>query len=166
MTEQRFVDNGDGVVTDTWTKLMWMQEDSYLMLKKFLVYNHAKKFLDKVNAESFAGYNNWRFPNKREAHSLFHSDKLKSTKDKYRMDIYIDPTFTAGCGYDTWTSHTRGSITAYSYSFNSGRGGHKEVDDTLNTSVRFVRGEFDNSRLKITAVPQVRDQITQGGGWR
>ena len=34
MTEQRFVDNGDGTVTDTWTKLMWLQEDSFLMLKK------------------------------------------------------------------------------------------------------------------------------------
>ena len=34
MTEQRFVDNGDGTITDNWTKLMWVQEDSYLMLKK------------------------------------------------------------------------------------------------------------------------------------
>ena len=164
MTEQRFVDNGDGTVTDTWTKLMWIQEDSYLMLKKFLVYRHAKKLLDKLNTESFAGYNDWRFPSKREAHSLF--DKLKSIKDKYQMDIYIDPVFTVGCGYDTWTSHTRGTMTAYCYSFNSGRGGHKESGDTLNTSVRFVRGEFDNSRLNITAVPQIKDIITQGGGWR
>ena len=166
MADQRFIDNGNGAVTDTWTKLVWMQEDSYLMLKKFLVYRHAQKLLDKLNSEAFAGSNDWRFPNKREAHSLYESDKLKTVKDKYGYDIYIDPAFTAGCGYDTWTSHTRGSITAYCYSFNSGRGGHKEVDDTLNTSVRFVRGEFDNSRLKITAVPQVKDQITQGGGWR
>ena len=36
MTEQRFIDNGDGTATDTWTKLMWMQEDSFLMTKKFL----------------------------------------------------------------------------------------------------------------------------------
>ena len=166
MIEQRFFDNEDGTVTDTWTKLMWMQEDSYLMLKKFLVYRHATKLMDKLNAESFAGHNDWRFPNKREAHSLFHSDKSKSIRDKYNMDIYIDPIFAPGCGYDTWTSHTRGTMTAYCQSFNSGKGGHKESGDTLNTSVRFVRGEFDNSRLNITAVPQVKDQITQGGGWR
>ena len=166
MAEQRFIDNGNGTVSDSWTKLTWMQEDSYLMLKKFLTHRHAKKLLNKLNTESFGGHNDWRFPNKREAHSLFDSDKLKSTKDKYQMDIYIDPVFTKGCGYDTWTSHTRGSITAYSYSFSSGCGGHKEVDDTLNNSVRFVRGEFDNSRLQITAVPQVKDIIIQGGGWR
>jgi hypothetical protein len=164
MTEQRFIDNEDGTVTDTLTKLMWIQEDSFLVLKKFLIYLHAQRFLDKINSESFASYNDWRFPNKREAHSLF--DKQKSVIDKYGYNIHIDPVFTAGCGYDTWTSHTRGTMTAYCYSFNSGRGGHKETGDELNTSVRFVRGEFDNSRLKITAVPQVKDQITQGGGWR
>ena len=54
MTEQRFIDNGDGTVTDTWTKLMWMQEDSFLMTKKFLVYLHAQRLRDKLNSESFA----------------------------------------------------------------------------------------------------------------
>ncbi|KMP12642.1 hypothetical protein UR09_00605 [Candidatus Nitromaritima sp. SCGC AAA799-A02] len=164
MTEQRFIDNGDGTVTDTWTHLMWMKEDSYQMSKKFFTYPRAKKLLEQLNADAFAGYSNWRFPHKREAHSLF--DNKKVVKDKYDMDIHIDPVFPPGCGYDTWTCHTRGKITAYSYSFNSGLGGHKEADDTLNTSVRFVRGEFDNSRLKIESVPQVRDKITQGGGWR
>lgn len=164
MADQRFIDNGDGTVTDTLTNLMWMQEDSYLMLKKFITYTHARRLLDKLNGETFAGNSDWRFPNKREAHSLF--EELKSVRDKYDMDIHIDPVFSPGCGYDTWTSHTRGKITAYSYSFSSGKGGHKEVDDTLNTSVRFVRGEFDNTRIKVGAVPQVRDKITQGGGWR
>ena len=164
MADQRFVDNGDGTVTDTLTNLMWMQEDSFLVLKKFVTYRHAVKFLEKLNGETFAGHSDWRFPNKREAHSLF--DATKSVRDKYDMDIHIDPVFSPGCGYDTWTSHTRGKSTAYSYSFNSGLGGHKEVDDTLNNSVRFVRGEFDNTQSKIGAVPQVRDKITQGGGWR
>ena len=26
--------------------------------------------------------------------------------------------------------------------------------------------EFDNSKTKITFVPEIRDKITQGGGWR
>ena len=116
MADQRFIDNGDGTVTDTLTNLMWMQEDSFLVLKKFVTYRHAVKFLEKINGEAFAGHSDWRFPNKREAHSLF--DDTKSIKDKYDMDIHIDPVFSPGCGYDTWTSHTRGKITAYSYSFN------------------------------------------------
>ena len=82
------------------------------------------------------------------------------------MVIHIDPVFTSGCGYDTWTSNVRGKITAYCYSFNSGTGGHKESEDTLNSSVRLVRGEFDNTKTKITFVPEIRDKITQGGGWR
>ena len=111
MTEQRCIDNGDGTITDTWTKLIWMQEDSFLMLKKFLIYLHAERLRDKLNSESFASYTDWRFPTKREAHSLF--DKTNSVIDKYGYAIHIDPVFTPGCGYDTWTSHTRGTMTAY-----------------------------------------------------
>lgn len=164
MSEERFLDNGDGTVTDTLTNLMWMKTDSFNDMKAFLSYRRSLKYLDKKNKEAFAGHTDWRLPDKREAHSLF--EKLKNLKDKYAMDIHIDPIFSPGCGYDTWTSNTRGKITAYVYSFNSGSGGHKEVDDILNTSVRLVRGEFDNSRAKIDKIPEVRDRITQGGGWR
>ncbi len=152
--EKRFVDNGDGTVTDLKTQLMWMQEDSYNRLKKFLTYSQAKKYLEKVNQEAVAGYNDWRFPDKMEAHSLFAQNKEVSIQDKYEMNLYIDPAFAGGCGYDTWTSHTRGRITAYVYSFASGTGGHKEVDDTLDTSVRFVRGAMDPKiRASLPKIP-------------
>lgn len=164
MSDDRFVDNGDGTITDTFTQLMWMQKDSYLALLRFVTYPDAVKYLTKKNEEAFAGYSDWRLPKKREAHSLFDADK--EIIDKYGMAIHLDPVFTEGCGYDTWTSHTRGKITAYCYSFNSGTGGHKESEDTLNSSARLVRGEFDNSKTKITFVPEVKDKITQGGGWR
>ncbi len=141
--EERFTDNGDGTVTDQKTGLMWMQNDSYNLFKKFLVYSAAKKFLAKMNEEAFAGYSDWRIPGKEEANSLYYRDKAKSIQDKYVMDLYIDPAFTEGCGYDSWTSNTRGKITAYVFSFASGTGGHKEVDDTLDTSVRLVRGTMD-----------------------
>lgn len=164
MGEQRFIDNGDGTVTDTVTTLMWMRNDSYLNLQKFVTYPAAVKYLKKINEEAFAGYSDWRFPTKYEAHSLF--DNAKSIQDKYNMAIHIDPAFAPGCGYDTWTSHTRGKITAYCYSFNSGRGGHKEADDVLNTSVRFTRGTYDSSQIKIDHVPEIKDVVTKGGGWR
>ena len=76
MSENRLVDNGDGTVTDALTQLMWMQNDSYLDLMKFVSYRAALKYLHNKNAESFAGYNDWRLPHKREAHSLFDRDKF------------------------------------------------------------------------------------------
>ena len=75
MSENRFVDNGDGTVNDSLTQLMWKQNDSYLDLMKFVSYTAALKYLVKQNEDSFAGYQDWRFPNKREAHSLFEIDK-------------------------------------------------------------------------------------------
>ena len=145
MEEERFVDNGDETVTDRKTNLTWMKDDSYTKFKRFVVYSAAKKFMAKINEESFAGYNDWRIPSKEEAHSLYYREKEKSIQDKYEMDVYIDPVFTEGCGYDTWTTNTRGKITAYVFSFASGTGGHKEVDDTLDTSVRLVRGTMDEA---------------------
>ena len=164
MGEKRVVDNGDGTVNDTLTQLMWKQNDSYLDLLRFVSYTAALKYLAKQNEDSIAGYQDWRFPYKREAHTHYEIDK--NLKDKYDMLVHLDSVFTVGCGHDTWTSNTRGKIPAYVYSFSSGAGGHKEVDDVLNSSVRLVRGEFDNSKSKILHVPEVKDKITQGGGGR
>ncbi|PIQ97237.1 MAG: hypothetical protein COV67_05360 [Nitrospinae bacterium CG11_big_fil_rev_8_21_14_0_20_56_8] len=160
----RFIDNGDGTITDTVTTLMWMKEDSFNILKKFLSYGDAVKFLNKINTENYCGHGDWRFPDKHEAYSLF--IKESAIRDKYDMDIHIHPVFSERGGFNTWTCHTRGKMTAYSFSFASGTGGHKEWEDNINDSVRFVRGVLDKSRYKITPVPQAKDMITKGGGWR
>ena len=47
MGENRFVDNGDGTIMDTFTQLMWMKNDSYLDLLKFVTYPKAVKYLEK-----------------------------------------------------------------------------------------------------------------------
>jgi hypothetical protein len=77
----RFVDNGDGTVTDTLTNLMWMKNDSYLDMLKFVTHPAAVKYLNKKNEEVFAGNADWRMPLKREAHSLYNLDK--DVQDKY-----------------------------------------------------------------------------------
>ncbi|QPJ65062.1 MAG: DUF1566 domain-containing protein [Candidatus Nitrohelix vancouverensis] len=164
MAEERFIDNGDGTITDTLTTLMWMKEDSFQMLKKFSSYYHCEKVLAKLNGEAFAGYSDWRFPDKHEAFSLF--EEAKVVKDKYDMDIHIDPIFPPGGGFSTWTSHKRGKFTAYNLSYSSGTGGHKETDENINDCVRFVRGELDAKRYKKRPIPQPKDVVTRGGGWR
>lgn len=151
---ERFVDNGDETVSDQITGLMWMKNDSWLDTKKFLTYRQAKKYADKKNEEAFGGHADWRFPNKVEANSLYSRNKEVSIIDKYEMEIYIDPVFPEGCGHSTWTNLTRGKITAYVYSFVSGTGGHYEVDDSLDTSIRLVRGKMDESQIdKFAKVP-------------
>ena len=141
---ERFVDNGDETVSDKVTGLMWMRKDSWLDTNRFLTYRQAKKYAVKKNEESYAGHADWRFPNKEEANSLYSRNKEYFIIDKYEMEIYIDPVFSEGCGHSTWTTLTRGKITAYVYSFVSGTGGHYEVDDSLDTSIRLVRGKRSN----------------------
>ncbi len=154
---ERFVDNGDGSISDQITGLMWMKQDSWLDTNKFLTYRQAKKYADKKNEEAFGGHTDWRFPNKEDANSLYSRNKEFSIIDKYEMTIYIDPAFSEGCGHSTWTTHTRGKITAYVYSFVSGTGGHYEVDDSLDTSIRLVRGQMDESQVgKFAKVPPKR----------
>ena len=158
--EERFVDNGNGTITDRKSHLTWMQDDSYNVFRRFLVFAAAKKFIAKMNNEAFGGHSDWRIPSKEEAHSLYYREKEKSIQDKYEMSLYIDPMFNEGCGYDTWTSNTRGKITAYVFSFASGTGGHKEVDDTLDTSVRLVRGTMDETaKAALGKIPPKRGMM-------
>ncbi|VAX27244.1 hypothetical protein MNBD_NITROSPINAE05-1331, partial [hydrothermal vent metagenome] len=109
MSDQRFTDNGDGTISDSLTRLMWMQNDSYLDTKKFVTFTQAVKYTRKKNEDAFAGFSDWRIPDKKEAQTLY--DQEKKLADKYDIEIHIDTVFTPGCGFDTWTNNTRGKIT-------------------------------------------------------
>jgi hypothetical protein len=61
-----YQDNGDGTVTDLNTGLMWQQgfaEDK-------LTYAEAQGYVDSVNAQRIAGYNDWRLPTIKQLYSL------------------------------------------------------------------------------------------------
>jgi hypothetical protein len=167
-TTQRFIDNGDGTIKDTKTNLMWMKNDSHQDLKAFIGFdtaqkNSAKNYVKAANEKAFAGYTDWRLPTKEEAYSLFVQDSV--IKDSYDMDIHLDPVFPPGGGFNTWTSNVRGKMTAFVFSYSNGTGTHKEVDASLNTSVRLVRtdGVVPPLEHKVPLPPQDFGKL---GAWR
>ena len=166
--EARFIDYDNGTVFDKLFNLTWMKNDSYLDLKKFLSFGQAKKYIEKMNKENFAGHSDWRLPSKKEAQSLYDYGHGKSVMDKYGMVLHINPIFPPGGGYNTWTAETRGKITAYIFQFSDGGGQHNEVDGTVSTSVRLVRGEPNlNELAKLGKIPPPRMTTPiGGGGWR
>ena len=68
----RFTGNGDGTVTDNATDLMWEQKTTNGSLdihdrgNTYTWANAFDVFIAGVNAENFAGHNDWRLPNRFE----------------------------------------------------------------------------------------------------
>ena len=69
-----FQNNGDGTVTDTATGLMWQKKDSggeeFGGLYKMMTWEEAFEYVAKMNADKYAGYNDWRVPNVKELLSI------------------------------------------------------------------------------------------------
>lgn len=108
------VDNGDGTITDPNSGYMWKQSDAWLDTHKFYTFAQAQEYLDKLNNEKFAGYEDWRMPNKAEASTLV--EKGKECLDKNGTTFPLDPIFTAGRVCNTWiTECTEEKVIRFDY---------------------------------------------------
>lgn len=137
MTENsRFVDNDNGTITDTQTKLMWKKTDSFQDTKKWKNWFTGHEYLQIVNLERFGGHEDWRFPNEDEAYSLFELDK--TNQDKYGDDIYLDPVFEPGSVGVTWTEDTKESASLV-VQYEDGIKVWPSQYANLNMAVRLVR---------------------------
>lgn len=96
------IDNGDGTITDPNTGLIWKKDDAWLDRRKFYPFAQHKEYLEELNKEKFAGYDDWRLPTKVEAASLV--DKKKENIDKNGTKFPLDPVFSAGRVCNTWIS--------------------------------------------------------------
>jgi hypothetical protein len=74
--------NGDKVVVDQVTGLMWQQSGS----SNLLTWEKAKDYIDQLNKKHYAGYVDWRLPTAEELASLM------EFKEK-NGNLYIDPAF-------------------------------------------------------------------------
>lgn len=104
--------NGDKVVIDYCTGLMWHQHGSY----KNMSWKRAKKWTEELNKPGYAGFSDWRLPTLEEAVSLLESSRKNGNQ-------FIDPVFdqTQWCIWTCDSSITDGSLSldsAWSVNFN------------------------------------------------
>lgn len=87
-----YVDNGDGTVTDVNTGLMWEKlSDDGSIHDKDTFYTWDNAFAVKVatlNSGSFAGYTDWRVPNRKELESILNLENVSPA---------VSPAFNTGC---------------------------------------------------------------------
>lgn len=102
--DMKYVDNGDGTVTDTSTNLMWAESDS----------GNTMNWIDAItyaNESALGGYDDWRLPNSKELQSLV--DYEKETYPAIDADFF-DTTVTTfeseEDAYYVWTSTTQGDF--------------------------------------------------------
>ena len=118
----RFTHNGDGTTTDNLTGLMWTT-DKNLMLTAYpafdtdetggdgaVYWDNALAFVGQLNADSYAGYSDWRLPNVNELQSVFQHNL-----------VYADITslgFVHGGVQTCWSSTTVETNTTDAFLFN------------------------------------------------
>ena len=137
MTENsRFIDNGNGTITDSETNLIWKKTDSFQDTKKWKNWFTGHEYMQIVNLERFGGSEDWRFPYEDEAYSLFELEK--TNQDKYGDDIYLDPIFEPGSAGVTWTEDTKDS-SALLIQYEDGIKVWPSQYANLNMAVRLVR---------------------------
>ena len=70
--EERFVDNGDGTVTDRMTNLMWIKNGWRIDFVSAVKWNEARKKCEDFRE---GGYDNWRLPSIQEWKTLLDTEK-------------------------------------------------------------------------------------------
>lgn len=137
--EKRFVDNGDGTVTDNEEALMWKQTDSFQDLSQWVNWFDAKAYVRDLNHDKFAGYQDWRLPTLEEAENLYDEERQRYIRDMDRFEIFIDPCFSPGGGFTSWTSHEDMHQTAGCFYYRYGHANLNHKEGITKDSVRAVR---------------------------
>ena len=97
--EKRFVDNGDGTVTDTQTGLMWARSSS----PGDLNWEDAETYSKNPAMDSlYLKYDDWRMPTIEELKTLYLKDS-KGQETDCGLKVRIDPTFEVSCAW-IWSS--------------------------------------------------------------
>ena len=118
--DKRFMDNGDGTITDTKTNLMWMKKDSYLHSAHWKNWPEVHEYVRDLNDEGFAKYIDWQLPTTKELKTLYEPEKINSSQAGREMKIHIDPIFEKNGSGSLWSGEANGRYNAFGVVFNTG----------------------------------------------
>jgi len=129
-TGARFVDNGDGTVTDNATGLMWPKDKNGAGCFGGGTRWFAEALL-WAEGLSFAGYTDWRLPNVKELQSLVNYGRVNPS---------VDIAFFTSLSLTYWSSTTHAGVTANAWHVHFHGGLVGNTVKTTGYYVRAVRG--------------------------
>ncbi len=136
-TKNRFIDNGDGTVSDNENQLMWKKTDSMNDLKKWVNYQDSADYARELNENKFAGYENWRLPTRDELSTIY--DKSWTIKDRFEKDIHINECFAPGGGFSMIANQVSGRMRTWVLNIRDGEYTQPDGLWTLAEAARAVR---------------------------
>jgi hypothetical protein len=110
--DERFIDNGDGTVTDTLTSLMWAAADNMGDIN----WDDAQTYCKNPPIAGYK-YSDWRLPTIHELKTLYDKD-LEGYETDCGLNVRIHPVIRLSCAW-VWTIDSQ-AISAYAFSFRKG----------------------------------------------
>ena len=111
-TGERFMDNGDGTVTDQHTNLMWAASDNM----GDITWHDAKVYCENPPIAGYK-YSGWRMPTIEELKTLYNKELPRRETD-CGLNVRTFPGFLLSCAW-VWSGESR-AISAYAFSFRKG----------------------------------------------
>lgn len=139
--EKRYTDNGDNTITDNKTGFMWVKMDSYLHSGHWLNWFEIHDYVQKLNEEVFAKYNDWQLPTMEELKTLYEPEKLNSSQLGSEMKIHIDPIFGKNGTGSLWSANENGRYNAFGVVFNTGSTFNSNKKSKFRKGTRAVRNK-------------------------
>lgn len=109
-TQERFIENGDGTVTDTETNLMWAHYDKMGNIN----WHDAKAYGESI---ILSEYEDWRMPTIDELATLYDPHE-KGYKSECGDRVRVTPTVHLSCGW-VWAVDAK-TVSAYAFNFERG----------------------------------------------